>query len=143
MMNALVLFLWIAAATPDSESIAGLREQIKGREELPAGEVFKNVQTLKKMPAARLLSVMEMGYAPSLGVGCEHCHTPGKWEDDAKPPKQITREMSLMVRRINGELLPDTGVRERSPVVNCTTCHRGELKPALNLTPASRREGAP
>ena len=62
-MSALVLFLWIAAASPDSDSLASLREQIKGREELPAGEVFQNIQVLKKMPAGRLLSVMEMGYA--------------------------------------------------------------------------------
>jgi hypothetical protein len=142
-MSAIAMFLWIAAASPDSDSLATLREQIKGREELPATEVFKNIQVLKKMPAGRLLSVMEMGYARSLGVGCVHCHMPGKWDDDAKAPKQIAREMSLMVRRINGELLPNTGLKERNSVVNCTTCHRGEVKPALDLAAASPGPGAP
>jgi hypothetical protein len=25
------------------------------------------------------------------------------------------------------------GLKDRNPLVNCTTCHRGQLKPALNL----------
>jgi len=25
------------------------------------------------------------------------------------------------------------GLKDRNPMVNCTTCHRGQLKPALNL----------
>src|SRR5262245_48432938 len=46
-------------------AIAKLKEQIKGRENEPAPTVFKNLQTpfIKAIPAARLLAVMEIGYA--------------------------------------------------------------------------------
>jgi hypothetical protein len=133
-MPILLFLLWSATTVTNGEHVAALREQIKGRENLPATEVFKNIQVMKQSPAGRLLSVMEMGYARSLGVNCDHCHTPGKWEDDGKAPKQIAREMSLMVRRINTEILPAiAALKDRAPLVNCTTCHRGDVKPALNL----------
>lgn len=117
-------------------AIAKLREQIKGKENEPAEKVFKNLQTpmLKSGPAARVLAVMEFGYARSLGVNCTHCHAPDKWESDEKPQKQIARDMSAMVARLNGELLKSIkNLKSTSPTVNCTTCHRGEIKPALNL----------
>lgn len=131
-----------AAPTPapfdQAAAIAKLREQIKGRENEPAEKVFKNLQTpnLKSGPAARVLAVMEFGYARSLGVNCTHCHTPDKWEVEDKPQKQIARDMSAMVARLNGELLKGIkNLKSASPTVNCTTCHRGEVKPALNLAP--------
>ena len=117
-----------------AKALAELRQRIAGQEEKPAGEVFKNVQLMKSVPAGRLLRVMEMGYARSLGVDCTHCHVPGEWEKDDKPTKQVAREMSLMVRAINEEHLKKIkGLRSETPVVNCTTCHRGQTKPALNL----------
>ena len=126
------------AATPaefnQAEALARLREQIKGKEKEPAEKVFKNIQSLKGVPAGRLLAIMEIGYARSLGVTCTHCHVPEKWESEDKTTKQITREMSAMVGRINGELLKDVkNLKSETPTVNCTTCHRGQLKPALNL----------
>lgn len=119
-------------------AIAKLREQIKGKEQLPASEVFKNIQTpmLKQRPAAQLLAVMEFGFARSLGVNCTHCHVPDKWEGEDKPQKQIARDMSAMAARINTELLKGIkNLKSESPTINCTTCHRGEVKPALNLPP--------
>jgi hypothetical protein len=122
-------------------AIAKLREQIKGRETEPASAVFKNIQTafLKTRPAGQLLAVMEIAYSRSLGVNCTHCHVPDKWESDEKPTKPIAREMSAMMLRINAELLkPIKNLKSENPVINCTTCHRGEVKPALNLpTPRS------
>src|SRR5687768_5920473 len=80
------------AATPTPEAkpfdqaaaIAKLKEQIKGRENEPAPTVFKNIQTMKNTPAGRLLAVMEMGFARSLGVDCTHCHVPERWEVEDK-----------------------------------------------------------
>ena len=118
-------------------AIAKLREQIKGKENEPAEKVFKNLQTpmLKGGPASRVLAVMEFGFARSLGVNCTHCHAPEKWDSEEKPQKQIARDMSAMVARINGEMLKGIkNLKSPSPTVNCTTCHRGEVKPALNLT---------
>lgn len=119
-----------------ADAIAKLKEQIKGRENEPADQVFKNIQMLKTVPAGRLLAIMEMGYARSLGVNCTHCHVPDKWESEEKPTKQIARDMAAMVRTINVEMLKNIkNLKSENPIVNCTTCHRGQVKPALNLPP--------
>lgn len=120
-------------------AIAKLREQIKGKEKESAETVFKNIQTpmFKGAPAARLLAVMEFGYSRSLGVNCTHCHVPDKWESEEKLQKQIARDMSAMVSTINGDLLSKIkNLKGTPPTINCTTCHRGEVKPALNLPAA-------
>ena len=115
-------------------AIAALKAQIKGKEQEPAEKVFKNIQMMKGVPAGRLLAIMEMGYARSLGVNCTHCHTPEKWEAEDKPTKQIARDMAAMVKSINTELLKNIkNLKSATPTVNCTTCHRGQIKPALNL----------
>ncbi len=115
-------------------ALAKLREQIKGREKEPAEKVFKNIQTLKGVPAGNLLRIMELGYSRSLGVNCTHCHVPEKWEVEEKPTKQIAREMVAMNGRINAELLKNIkNLKSPNPLINCTTCHRGQVTPALNL----------
>lgn len=117
-----------------ADALAKLKEQIKGKEQEPAEKVFKNIQMLKTVPAGRLLAIMEFGYARSLGVNCTHCHTPEKWEAEDKNTKQITREMAAMVGKINGEMLKNIkNLKSETPTINCTTCHRGQTKPALNL----------
>ena len=123
-----------AAEFDQNAALAKLKEQIKGKEQEPASTVFKNIQGMKNMPAGRLLAVMEFGYARSLGVTCTHCHVPDKWESEDKPEKQIARDMAVMAAKINGELLKNIkNLKSVSPVVNCTTCHRGQIKPATNL----------
>jgi hypothetical protein len=130
-----------AAATPQAEqpfdqaaALAELRKAIAGKEQAPAETVFKNIQLFKGMPAGRVLRIMEMGYAKSLGVNCTHCHVPGAWEKDDKPTKQIARDMAGMVGAINNQHLKQIkNLKSETPVVNCTTCHRGQTKPALNL----------
>lgn len=117
-------------------ALAKLREQIKGRENEPAEKVFKNIKTpmFTGSPASRVLAVMEFGYARSLGVRCTHCHVPEKWETEDKPQKQIARDMAAMLSRINVEMLKGIkNLKSVSPTINCTTCHRGEVKPAINL----------
>ena len=88
-----------------TEALAKLREQIKGREKEPAETVFKNIQTLKGVPAGRLLAIMEFGYSRSLGVNCTHCHTPENWSSEDKNKKQITRDMAAMAANINNQML--------------------------------------
>lgn len=115
-------------------ALADLRKAIAGQENKPAGEVFKNIKMLGAMPAGRLLRVMELGYAKSLGVDCTHCHVAGQWEKEDKPTKQVARDMAAMVTNINKELLPKIkNLKSSEPVINCTTCHRDQTKPALNL----------
>ena len=117
-----------------AQKLAELTKQIAGKENLPAEQVFKNIQILKGIPAGRLLRIMELGYSRSLGVNCTHCHVVDQWDKDDKPTKPIAREMSKMVQTINNDLLkPIKNLKGPNPVVNCTTCHRGQIKPALNL----------
>jgi hypothetical protein len=125
------------AAPSDRELIAGLRKQIQGREKEPAETVFKNIQILKGRPAGSLLAVMDFGYRASLGVRCSHCHDTQNFASDDKSEKRVAREMSNMVRDINEKYLKAIpGLKSEKPVVNCTTCHRGQVKPALDLNPA-------
>jgi hypothetical protein len=118
-----------------AQALAELKKQIAGKENQPATEVFKNIQYFKtNVPAGRLLAVMEIGYSKSLGVNCTHCHVPGAWDKEDKPAKQITREMAQMTMAINTDLLAKVkNLKSARPGVNCTTCHRGQVKPALNL----------
>jgi len=114
--------------------VAEVRRSIAGKETLPASQVFRNVKTMGELPAGRLLAVMNVGYGKSLGVSCTHCHVAGEWDREDKPQKQIARDMSAMAARINNELLkPIVNLKGPNAVVNCTTCHRGQVKPALNL----------
>jgi hypothetical protein len=111
-----------------------IRAEIRGRESEPSGNVFKNVLILKDLPAGKLLAVMDIGFARSLGVSCEHCHDTTAFNLDVKKPKLIARAMWRMMGRINAELLGSISELEgRNPTVNCTTCHRGQAVPALNL----------
>lgn len=115
-------------------ALAKLREQIKGKEKEPASTVFKNILTMKDRPAGQVLSVMEFGYSRSLGVTCTHCHVPEKWESEEKPQKQIARDMSALVGKLNSDLLKNIkNLKSAAPTVNCTTCHRGQIVPAIDL----------
>ena len=124
-----------------AQALENLRKSIAGQENKPAEEVFKNIQMLKGMPAGRLLRVMEMGYARSLGVNCTHCHVADAWDKEDKPTKQIARDMAAMAANINNEQLKKIkNLKGPNPIINCTTCHRGQTKPALNLPDSAPRQ---
>ena len=124
-----------------SQKLADLMKQIAGKENQPAEQVFKNIQMFKGVPAARLLRIMELGYSRSLGVNCTHCHVVDQWEKDDKPTKPIAREMAKMSQTINNDLLKNIkNLKGPNPIVNCTTCHRGQTKPALNLPDATPKQ---
>jgi photosynthetic reaction center cytochrome c subunit len=124
----------ITASFNQEQALERLRTQISDKQNQPAEQVFKNIQLLKGMPAGRLLRVMEVAYAKSLGVDCTHCHVAGQWEKEDKPTKQIARDMWAMMGAINAEYLKKIkNLKSASPGVNCTTCHRGQVQPALNL----------
>ena len=127
------------ASTPgfdvDAEAIAQLRRSIAGHEKEPAETVFENIQIHRGKPAGAILGIMDIGYRKSLGVHCSHCHNTKDWSSDEKVEKKVTREMTRMVRDINEKYLATIeGLDSEKPVVNCTTCHRGQIKPALDLS---------
>jgi hypothetical protein len=114
--------------------VAIVLEKIKGKENLPVDSVFKDLKMFTGMPAKRLLAIMNFGYSRSLGVSCGHCHNTDDFASEEKKQKEIARQMAAMSKDINENLLKNiTGLQSNPAVINCTTCHRGEIKPALNL----------
>ena len=124
----------------NDDKVAELSKQIAGKEEQPAEAVFKNIKILTGVPAGDVLKIMQMGYDRALGTSCAHCHVPGQWEKDDKKPKQIARDMAKMSQTIIFDLLRNIdGIKDRDPRVTCTTCHRGQLKPALTLDATGKK----
>lgn len=123
-------------SVPERERmVRDVLQSIAGRDTLPAREVFKNVSTsLKDVPAGRFVVIMDKGYSRALGVSCAHCHVTTQWDSEEKPQKQIAREMARMDSAvIAGYLAKIQHLKSKQPIINCTTCHRGSPKPALNL----------
>lgn len=87
-----------------------------------AEEQFKNIQTLKGIPADQLIPTMQF-ISASLGVECDFCHVQGAFEKDDKKPKQTARKMMEMMFAINKDNFE--GHRE----VTCYSCHRGSTDP--------------
>lgn len=109
--------------------VVAVEKQIAGQETKPAEEVFKNIHLLKGMPAGRVLRVMQVAFSASLGVDCTHCHVADQWEKDDKEAKQTARKMWTFMAKVNQDLKQTIG----KGTVNCTTCHRGQIKPATSL----------
>ena len=110
-------------------------DAIAGHENEPAETVFKNIQSLKGMPAGRLVRVMNMGYSRALGVTCMHCHAEGDFSTDDKRPKRAAREMMAMNKAINEQLrgLKNLQGKPEEKFVSCSTCHRGQVDPNAGL----------
>src|SRR5687768_1266751 len=104
--------------------------KIKGKENLPAGEVFQNIKIFEGRTAAQLVNLMNRGFSNSLGVSCSHCHVTSDFSKEDKPEKQIARDMFAMVGTINGTLLKNIqNIKSENPTVNCGTCHNGRPRP--------------
>jgi Photosynthetic reaction centre cytochrome C subunit len=110
-----------------------ISKQIVGHEQEPSGQVFKNIQVdfLKKVPATRLLLIMNQGYSRALGVTCEHCHRKDDFSSDDKRPKRCARDMALMHFDINQQLvkMQNLAPNPNGHFINCSTCHRGGIDP--------------
>jgi photosynthetic reaction center cytochrome c subunit len=132
-----VLLATATGAAPDQPKenayVSELLQSLQGKENHPAGTVFRNVKLLKDIPAARFLRLMDSGYSQALGVGCEYCHVEDRWEADEKRPKSAAREMILLTREINDKLVMMEHIDNMEPAVNCATCHRGYVKPATQM----------
>lgn len=117
-------------SAPDSLKAEMEEMRKKGeQDQRPAEQVYKNVQTLKGVPAGRWMMIMTM-FSKSLGVDCTHCHVPGEFEKDDKPAKQTARKMLGLTGAIAREIY-------KGPTsINCYTCHRGAIEP-VSFPPAS------
>jgi hypothetical protein len=126
-----------AQANPNQEIndrfVQQFSQKIAGRETEPAGKVFKNIQLegLKSVPAGRLLLIMNRGYSRALGVSCTHCHVEQDFASDDKRPKRAAREIAVMHRMINDQLvkMQNLELKPEARFINCSTCHRGAINP--------------
>lgn len=110
---------------------------IAGRENEPAGTVFKNVQLMKTVPAGQFLTAMDQGIGRALSRGCNECHLTTDWASDSIPRKNTARTMMGIVNDINTTLLPKMGPgRGGQPrSIQCVTCHRGGAAGSTALVP--------
>lgn len=111
---------------------------------------FKNLKVLPQNITHDELIATMRAFSRSLGVRCDACHVaiPGEankfdFASDAKPEKNIARQMVLMTRNINSnyiaKLAGDPG--EKFDDVTCYTCHRGHPHP--ETTPPAAQEARP
>jgi hypothetical protein len=118
-----------------------ISKQITGHDQEPAAQVFKNIQLdgLKKTPASRFLLIMNLGYSRGLGVTCDYCHVVDDFSKDDRRPKRAAREMALMHTSINQQLakMENLEPNPQGHFVNCSTCHRGSIKPNQQAESAS------
>jgi photosynthetic reaction center cytochrome c subunit len=87
-----------------------------------AGEVFKNIQVLTRIPSGQLLPAMQF-MSSALGVECSFCHVEGHFEEDDKQNKKTARDMMQMMFALNKSAFD--GERE----VTCYSCHHSAQKP--------------
>ena len=106
---------------------AQLMKDIAGKENEPAGTVFKNVQLLKDMPAGQFLTFMDQTVGRGLGRNCTDCHVANQWDSDSLGRKKTARLMIGVMQGINNDLLTKlpAGRNGQTPKINCITCHRG------------------
>ncbi len=100
-----------------------------------AEDVFKNIQTFKGKPAARVIPAMD-ALTGLLGVECTYCHLAREWDTDDKPPKQTARKMFEMIDYLNESYFAGQNR------ISCWTCHRGHPKPLAPVADARRKKQA-
>src|SRR5258706_12487441 len=107
-----------------------LRAQLSPATPKTTDQTFKNIQTLKGIPADQLIPTMQF-ISASLGMEFEFCHVEGAFEKDDKKPKQTARKMMEMVFGINKVNF------ENRREVTCYSCHRGTTQPVgIPIIPA-------
>ncbi len=93
-----------------------------------AEQMFKNIQALKGLPAAQVAPIMSY-MQNALGVTCAFCHVnDSEFEKDGRKAKEDARNMIKMTLAINQAHF--NGRTE----ITCNTCHRGQVRPASQLT---------
>jgi Photosynthetic reaction centre cytochrome C subunit len=116
----------VYAQNNSSDRPKGASEEIHipaGKENLPAEQVFQNIQILKGKPASVLPGMMK-ALNKLLGVQCTYCHVEGAWQSEDPQPKRTARRMFQMIDSISEKYFDG---REE---LSCWTCHRGSPKPS-------------
>jgi len=153
MRSTIVRFSAIAAVLVFA-ACAAIQQQKQQAPRADQGQ-FKNLKVLPQTITHDELIATMRNFSRSLGVRCEHCHVqitppPGSKQDmdfasDAKPEKNVARQMIRMVNSVNTTYLAQ--INPAGENVQCMTCHRGhkipDLTPPAETPRAPRPEGAP
>lgn len=116
---------------------------IAGKENQPAGTVFKNVKVLMDKPAGEFVKMMDTIYGRGLGQTCANCHVIGQFDGDTRKNKRIAREMQVMQNNINTAQLPNIKeLDEDYQKVSCVTCHMGTAHPKNTMAVPSPSNAA-
>jgi len=98
-----------------------------GRGGAPVVPAGKNLKVLP--PNADVMFAMQV-FNEALGVDCLYCHVQGDFASDDNPKKDIARKMIGIVGKIDNSFTSSAGVFPAGfHEVDCTTCHRGSVKP--------------
>jgi len=99
---------------------------------------YVNLKVLPKNISSKdLQHIMIDDFEDGLGVGCGFCHAEQKgshkldYVSDAKPEKQIARNMMRMTLKLNARYFQvhRPGLGDPGLVVTCGTCHNGKPMP--------------
>lgn len=92
-----------------------------GTANLPAGNVFKDVQLFHGADAKTFVHAMH-GFTTAVGEDCKYCHTEKKFEEDTDH-KKAGRQMIVMTDDLNRTTFGGEAV------ITCWTCHQGAKEP--------------
>ena len=109
-----------------------------------------NLKILPKDISEEELHKLMRNYSMALGVRCGFCHVsepvPGRdrpkfdFASDAKPEKNIARNMMLMVQGINENYLSKMkGGDHALEQISCVTCHMGKISPMVSVDSLPRK----
>jgi hypothetical protein len=99
---------------------------------------YSNLKVLPRNISSKALqSIMIDEFEDGLGVGCNFCHAEQKgshrldYASDAKPEKEIAREMMRMTMKINKKYfkLRHPMIGDVALIISCNSCHRGQPRP--------------
>jgi hypothetical protein len=112
----------------------------------------QNLKVLPKNLTNKQLDHIMDDWSHSLGVRCSFCHARNEetkkmdFASDAKPEKEMAREMFKMTATINKKYFKagkdSTGMIMYTGV-NCYTCHQGKEHPEVVDAPSPKRMGPP
>jgi len=118
-----------------------------------------NLKVLPKDTTGQQIHDIMEGWAGSLGVHCDTCHTADpnnigpngrprlKFEDDSKPEKQMARIMYTMTEDMKKNYIKKVADMDKmdspAPPLTCGTCHRGHLDPEEFVIPREEGPGGP
>jgi hypothetical protein len=110
-----------------------------------------NLKVLPKDTTGKEVHEIMEGWAGSLGVHCDTCHTADpnnigpngrprlKFDDDSKPEKEMARIMYTMTEDMKKNYIKKVADMDKmespAPPLTCGTCHRGHLDPEEFVLP--------